>query len=61
MLDMMKSPPPLFEDVVHKHFAVKEKEVLAQVKEWEKEAVKSKAVPGYEIQNLYEGDEEEEE
>ena len=43
MLDMLRSPPEGFEDVVRTHFALRREHILATAQAWLDDATKSKA------------------
>ncbi|XP_008487045.1 baculoviral IAP repeat-containing protein 6-like, partial [Diaphorina citri] len=34
MLEQIRNPTPCFKDVIHTHFWLKRKEIVAQVKDW---------------------------
>ncbi len=34
MIEMLKNPPPNFEDVIRAHFYLKQKQILARVEKW---------------------------
>ena len=42
MVDMLRKPPKGFEEVIHNHFLLKKKEILHQMKKWEREQVHKK-------------------
>ena len=43
MIEMLRKPPPGFEDVIQTHFILKKKEILKQISKWEREQVHKKS------------------
>lgn len=42
MVDMLRKPPPGFEEIIKTHFTLKKKEILQQMSKWEREQVHKK-------------------